>query len=302
MVFDTHCHVHLYPEHLSERMADIFMTAGRLGDIPVWWDKERTWTREDLGTDLGRLISDMDRAEIDRAFLLSQCWAPYETHTPPEYVAEVVSQFPDKFIGFWGSDPLKGSRSVRDLQRAYDDYHMRGVKLSPAYNHVALNDARLYPIYCKAEELDIPVLIHTGWTWVPGSRIEAQHPLLLDEVAETFPSLKIVVAHMGFQWSHETIMLMRKHPNVWADLAFWESTMPLHFIADSMVWAKRSGVIDRVLWGSDYPSSDPAESVALHRRIPNYTVKLGLEPVITEEDTEGILGLNAQRLASSIPS
>jgi predicted TIM-barrel fold metal-dependent hydrolase len=283
-------------------MADLFMSAGRLAGTPVWWDPARNWTREDLGTDPARLIGDMDRAGIERAFLLSQYWGPFETHTPAEYVAEVVAQFPDRFIGFWGSDPLKGLESVQHLQRAFDDYGFRGVKLSPAYNHVALNDARLYPIYCKAEELNIPVLIHTGWTWVPGSRMEAQNPLLLEDVAETFPSLRIIVAHMGFHGSHETIMLMRKHPNIYSDLAFWESTMPLHFIAESMVWAKRAGVLERVLWGSDYPSCDPAESIALHRRVPAYAAQRGLEPAITEEDVEAILGLNAQRLAKSLPT
>lgn len=302
MVFDTHCHVHLYPEHLSERMADIFMTAGRLGDTPVWWEPSRTWTREDLGTDLDRLINDMDAAEITRAFLLAQCWVPFDTATPAEYVAEVVRKYPTRFIGFWGGDPLRGSRAVRDLQRCYDDFGFRGVKLSPAYNYVGLDDPRLYPIYCKAEELGIPVVVHTGWAWVPGSRIAAQNPILLDAVAEAFPDLRIIAAHMGFHWSHETVMLMRKHPNVWCDIAFWESTMPVHHIAESLVWAKQSGVLDRVLWGSDYPSADPAESVALHRRIPGVSAKLGLEPTITVPDIEDVLNNNAVRLAATLPS
>lgn len=299
MVFDTHCHVHLYPGQFSEKMAEIYM--GALSGVPVWWDPERTWVAEDLNTDPVRLIADMDRSGIERAFLLSQYWGPFDTHTPSEYVAEVIAQYPDRFLGFHGGDPIGGLKAVRDLEKSVKEYGFVGLKLSPAYNHVAVNDARMYPLYCKCEELGIPALVHAGWTFVPGSRIENQNPLLFDDVAETFPTLKLIVAHTGFHWSHETVMLMRKHHNIYSDLAFWETSMPFHFIAESLVWAKHAGVLGRVLWGSDYPSCDPAESIALYRRIPRYTEEHGLLPVITEEDIEAILGGNARRLLESIP-
>lgn len=298
MVFDTHCHVHLYPEHFSEQMAEIYM--GVLSKVPLWWNPSRNWVKEDLSTDPARLVADMDCAGIERAFLLSQYWGPFNTHTPSEYVAEVVAMYPDRFIGFHGGDPIGGLKSVRAFEHAVKEYGFKGLKLSPAYNWVAVNDPRIYPLYCKAEELGVPALVHAGWTFVPGSRIDNQNPILLDEVAETFPTLKLIVAHTGFHWSHETVMLMRKHPNVYSDLAFWESCMPFHFIADSLVWAKRAGVLDRVLWGSDYPSCDPAFSLSLYRRLPEYTQAQRLEPALTEEDVEAILGGNARRLLASM--
>ncbi len=298
MPFDTHCHVHTYPGQFSEEMAQIYM--GPLSKVPVWWDPSRTWVPEDLNTDPAKLIRDMDRAGIERAFLLSQYWGPFKTHTPSAYVAEVIAQYPDRFIGFHGGDPTGGLKSVQEFERVVRDYGFRGLKLSPAYNHVAVNDARIYPLYCKAEELGVPALVHAGWTFVPGSRIDNQNPLLLDEVAETFPTLRLIVAHTGFHWAHETVMLMRKHPNVYADLAFWESSMPFHFIADALVWAKNAGVLDRILWGSDYPSCDPAFSIALYRRLPEYTAAHGLEPALAETDIEAILGGNARRLVASM--
>lgn len=299
MVFDTHCHVHTYPGHFGERMAQIYMDV--LSKIPLWRDPSRNWVARDLNTEPAQAIADMDRAGIQRAFLLSQYWGPFETHTPSEYIREAVAQYPDRFIGFHSGDHTGGLKSVRALEHAVREYGFKGLKLSPAYNHIAVNDARLYPLYCKAEELGIAVLVHAGWTFVPGSRIDNQNPLLLDEVAETFPTLKLIVAHTGFHWSHETVMLMRKHPNVYSDLAFWESSMPFHHIADSLVWAKRAGVLNRVLWGSDYPSCDPAESLALYRRLPQYTQKQNFEPALTDEDIEAILGGNAERLSESLP-
>lgn len=299
MVFDTHCHVHTYPGHFGERMAQIYMDV--LSKVPLWRDPSRNWVARDLNTEPAQAIADMDRAGIQRAFLLSQYWGPFETHTPSEYIREAVAQYPDRFFGFHSGDHTGGLKAVRALEHAVREYGFKGLKLSPAYNHIAVNDARLYPLYCKAEELGIAVLVHAGWTFVPGSRIDNQNPLLLDEVAETFPTLKLIVAHTGFHWSHETVMLMRKHLNVHSDLAFWESSMPFHHIADSLVWAKRAGVLSRVLWGSDYPSCDPAESLALYRRLPQYTQKQNFEPALTDEDIEAVLGGNAERLLESLP-
>jgi uncharacterized protein len=298
VIIDTHCHLHLYPEHFSERMADIYM--GALQDTPLWWEPERTWTKHDLSTSPERLIADMDRSGISRAFLLSQFWGPFDTATPPDYIAEVIARYPDRFVGFHGGDPVGSLDAVQRFERSVREFGFVGLKLSPAYNGLSLDDARTFPLYFKAAELGVPALVHTGWTFVPGSRISEQNPLLLDSVCETFPTLRLIVAHAGFQWANETVMLMRKYSNVYADLAFWESSMPFHHVASFMTWAKASKVLDRVLWGSDYPSADPAYSLSTYRRLPEYTMERGLEPTISSEDVDNILGENAARLLASI--
>jgi len=58
--------------------------------------------------------------------------------------------------------------------------------------------------------------------------------------------------------------------------------------------------LDRVLWGSDYPSCDPADSLSLYRRLPEYTQAQRLEPALAEEDVEAILGGNARWLLASM--
>ena len=45
------------------------------------------------------------------------------------------------------------------------------------------------------------------------------HPLLMDEIAIRFPELRVVMAHMGHPWQRETIVTIRKHPNVYADVS-----------------------------------------------------------------------------------
>ena len=45
------------------------------------------------------------------------------------------------------------------------------------------------------------------------------HPLLMDEIAIRFPELRVVMAHMGHPWQRETIVTIRKHPHVYADVS-----------------------------------------------------------------------------------
>jgi len=262
----------------------------------VWWNPRETWQPHHLGTDVSRALEDLDRAGISIACLLGQYWGPWDTVTPPEYVADVVRRHPTRFIGFHGGDPIGTEVALRALEHSVKELGFRGLKLSPAYNGLSLDDPRTLPMYAKAEELDVPVLVHTGWTFVPGSRVAVQNPLLLDEVAETFPQLRLIMGHTGFQWAHETLLLMRKHPNLYGDLAFWDPLLPKHFIADVLVWAKKLGVLGRILWGSDYPSSDPAAGVAFYRTLPAYTQAQGLDPALTEDDISDVLGRNAMRL------
>ena len=49
--------------------------------------------------------------------------------------------------------------------------------------------------------------------------IRYAHPLLMDEVAMRYPDLKIIMAHLGHPWTVDTAVVVRKHPNVYADIS-----------------------------------------------------------------------------------
>jgi predicted TIM-barrel fold metal-dependent hydrolase len=53
----------------------------------------------------------------------------------------------------------------------------------------------MYPLYQAAQDLDIPVLIHTGSSVFKGTRMKYGDPLHLDDVAVDFPRLNLVMAH-----------------------------------------------------------------------------------------------------------
>ncbi len=157
----------------------------------------------------------------------------------------------------------------------------------------------MFPIYQKASDLDIPVVVHTGYTVThagPNSyaALMQQYPLYLEEVAATFPDLPIVMAHFANPWAEDAIQLMRKYDNVYADTAY--GAFPFSWKVNALVWSKNFGVLDKVLFGSDYPLHSPGESIELHRRMPGYTRERGIEPQLTDEDIQAVLGANAARM------
>ncbi|RKY06921.1 MAG: amidohydrolase, partial [Planctomycetota bacterium] len=76
-------------------------------------------------------------------------------------------------------------------------------------------------------------------------------PYLLDEVARKFGSLKIIIGSMGVPFVPQTICMLAKHENVYADLTI--SPEKVWQIYNIVVSAHEAGVMDKLLFGSGYP-------------------------------------------------
>ncbi|MGH7263565.1 MAG: amidohydrolase family protein, partial [Candidatus Rokuibacteriota bacterium] len=128
----------------------------------------------------------------------------------------------------------------------------RGLKILPAYNHMALDDPRLYPFYALAEDWGVPVVVHTGSTRPAEVRLAWQEPGLLDAVGAAFPALRLWLAHGGMHRHMDAFNVLYKYPNMAADLSFW-GHFPPHYLAQALAAAKQTGVLERLMWGTDYP-------------------------------------------------
>ena len=117
-----------------------------------------------LDIDPENVLALMQECEIDKACLLALNAPAWKTHIPNEYVAEIVGQKPDLFIGFASVDPNMGQEAADDLAYAYHELGLRGVKLAPCYQMFDPTDPVVFPTYAKAQELGMPILIHQAWT------------------------------------------------------------------------------------------------------------------------------------------
>ena len=297
MIIDAHSHPGEYPEYFSSELVDAFIDGG-FGTAPLWWDPERTWTKEDFGTAPPQ-VEVMDRLGIDKALVFGQTSLPFNLSTSMDFLANVVGKHPDRLVGVHSVDPVGGDVAASEVEEAITAYGFKAIKIYPVYNEVKPDDRRTFPIYEMCQTLGVPIIVHMGFTssvlnseyYAP---LEYQRPFYLDEVLATFSDLKLVCAHFANPWGDEVMMLMRKYRNLYADLAY--EYFPIDLKARNLVWAKFFGLLDRLMWGSDYPVEDPAQGLADIRRLPEVSARLGLEPVLTSEDLEPVFGANAARV------
>ena len=215
---------------------------------------------------------------------------------PNEYVASYVASDPARLIGFASVDPTRPD-AIERLRHAHATLGLRGVKLSAAYQGVHPEDPRMTPIYRYCEREGLPILLHHGATILPHTPLALGKPLLLDPVALQYPELRIVIAHVGFPWATDTVVLMRKHPHVHADLSAL-SYRPWQLF-DTLQKAHEARVIDKLHLGSDWPFATFEQAIAGLEAMPAIGRTLGFTAVgdamiadILQRDPLRALGLS----------
>jgi predicted TIM-barrel fold metal-dependent hydrolase len=166
------------------------------------------------------------------------------------HVAAYVTAHPDTLIGFLSVDPTQPGWED-ELHEGHEDLGLRGIKLLPMYAGFSPDDERLEPIWNYATKHQLPVLLHTGTTFISQARLDFTLPRLVDVVAIRHPEVKIILAHLGHPYEGECVVTIRKHPNVYADISALHYR-PFQFY-HSLMLVQEYGVWDKVVFGPDYP-------------------------------------------------
>lgn len=210
--------------------------------------------------------------------------------------AALVAQAPEKVIGFMSVWP-DAPDAVEEMERAYHELKLRGLKLGPNYQNFEPLGQNALRVYTKAQELNLPVLFHQGTSPIRDAPLRYAHPLVMDEIAIRFPELRIVMAHIGHPWQEDCLVVIRKHPHVYADISgrFYRPWSFYNGIRMAYEW----GVMDKLLLGSDYPITMPQEVMDGLRSLNDFIKKHHLPEVprelleqIIHQDALALLGLN----------
>ncbi|MBE7162102.1 MAG: amidohydrolase [Williamsia herbipolensis] len=178
--------------------------------------------------------------------------------TPHEFVADFVRRTRTNCIGFMALDP--SDDDVLEQLRHGIELGLRGIKLYPVLAHFDPRDTRHDPFYRAATEAGLIVLWHMGATPSPEGRLDYSQPLVVDEVARRHPGLTQIIAHLGHPWQRDTMVVLRKNRRVFSDVsASWARPADGH---RALIRAQEWGVVDKLLFGSDYPIWTPAEAIA----------------------------------------
>lgn len=182
------------------------------------------------------------------------------------------------------------------MREGHESLGLRGIKLLPMYAGFRPDDERLDPLWRYATRKQVPVLLHTGTTFVAQAPLECTLPRHIDAVAIRFPDVKIIMAHLGHPYEGECVATFRKHPNVYADVS------ALHYrpfqLYHSLMLVQEYGVWDKVLFGTDYPFTTVDESIAGIRKLNDMLegtrlprLKTGEIEAMIHRDSLAILGL-----------
>jgi len=143
-----------------------------------------------------------------------------------DLVCDMAEREPERYIPFYRADVNDIPKSCDELRGYVSEGGVRGVKFQPLSQYVYPNDRKLYPFYELCQELGLIVLFHAGVVAFPDHRVRFGNPVHVDDVAWDFPDLRIVIAHLGGNYSFEALVICSNHPNVFMDTAY------LHFICD----------------------------------------------------------------------
>ena len=133
-------------------------------------------------------------------------------------MARYVANHPQQLIGFLSLDPTQPGWQ-KEMQYGHQELGLKGIKLMPMYAGFRPDDERLNELWQYAQEHRLPVLLHTGTTFISQAPLELTRPRHLDPVAIRYPEVRMILAHLGHPFEGECIAVIRKHPHLYADLS-----------------------------------------------------------------------------------
>lgn len=243
---------------------------------------------------LSLFITQLNAAGIDKAVISAE---DVTTRAGKEIVSneeikKLVDMYPDRLIGFASVDP-KREDALEMLEKAFTELGLAGLKLSPAMQYFMPDDPMMKPIYEMCIKYNKPILFEAGMTWVKNSPSKYSNPLNFEEIAIEYPELRMCLGHFGWPWTRETVMLILKYPNVYADTGLLYFDSPKQFFQTTFndqlgeYWIDRM-LYDKVIFGSTYPRIEQKRMV---KAVDALTLRPKQRAMVMGENALRLLGM-----------
>jgi len=209
-------------------------------------------------------------------------------------LADVVRKYPDRFLGFAALAPQSPEEAADELERAVKELDLKGWKTHSNYGENYLDEKRYWPIFERAEKLNVPIYLHPSFPTIPqlktdygwalsgapfGFGVETalcMMRLVLSGVFDRYPGLKVILGHLGeglpfllaridypyvIPWFDPNARPeLNKKPSDYFKNNVFVTTSGNYYEPAFMCTYEAMG-IDRILLGTDYPYEDPNECI-----------------------------------------
>ena len=190
-------------------------------------------------------------------------------------IADAIKKYPNRIIGFVRFSPYY-SEAIDYLQEAIKKMGFSGLKLHPKNEAFSINSERLvHPLMEKAAKLGIPVLTHSGQS-------DFCTPLLVSQLAESFPDVTLIMGHMGGDRARDAIHFAKRIDNLVLETSLNQPLSVLKSAIDEVG-------VEKIVFGSDMGG------VALPYS-PKYEIMRFDYLDITANEKEMVMGRNIARI------
>jgi predicted TIM-barrel fold metal-dependent hydrolase len=243
---------------------------------------------------LDDLLVAMEEEGISHAVMHAESEGGEPADALNEALLRVLAEHPRRFTGIGAVDlaPPRPGRAAQQVAAAHAA-GLRGISVQPAFLGLDIDARELYPMYARAEELEMVVAVHTGITYSRMHPLRHERPELLDQVACDFPDLRLIAAHAGWPWATDFAAVARRHPTVYLEFG---GLAPKYVGRPGTGWDALFGMMrnvlrDQVLFGTDWPVMSAQRALAEWR-----------DSGLPADALDGLLHRNAERLFGLSPS
>lgn len=178
---------------------------------------------------------------------------------PLELVQKYRAAAPDRVVA---SPHFPGLLPFPDLGRLRAGYVSGELgamaEVLAQYEGLSPGDPELAPYFALAAELDIPVGIHMGPTepgitygLAPKYRLAQGNPLLLEDLLNRHPKLRVYMMHAGWPFIDETLGMLDLYPQLYVEVGVIDWIYPRVQFHQYLKRLIDAGFGQRVMFGSD---------------------------------------------------
>ena len=241
--------------------------------------------------------------------------AAHLAETGNDQLADIIRRHPTRYAGLATIPVQDPRRAIREMERAITRLKLNGVMINSHTNGEYLDEKKYWPILEAAAGLDVPIYIHprapSPAMAAPYRKYQLEHAiwgyavevglhavkLLMSGVFDQYPTLRVVIGHMGENIPYALYRLDYMHahyrfdrpklkltPGEYFRRNFAITTSGVNWLPALELCIKVLGA-DNIMWAVDYPYQETAEATRWLDEAP-----------IAEEDKEKIFHRNAERI------